>query len=215
MGARSIVLALVLAALPRPVAGEEPLREALRRLQDRYETTRTMTAEFRQVIESPTLAGALESHGKVAFEKPNRMRWDYAPPDEQTIVGDGENLWLYQPAERQAIKAPLKEAFQATTPVTFLAGLGRLERDFATTLESEDTSHWVLGLVPHGDQGLGKLRLTVRKSDASVEEARVTDPLGTTTRIQFSGEQRNVTIDPAQFRFTPPAGVDVVRPPAY
>ena len=212
---RSVLLGLALALLPRPACGEEPLREALRRLQERYETTRTMTAEFRQVIESPTLAGSLESHGKVAFEKPNRMRWDYAPPDEQTIVGDGESLWLYQPADRQAIKAPLKNAFQATTPVTFLAGLGRLERDFTAKLESEDATRWVLDLAPRGDAALGKLRLTVRKSDASVEEARVTDPLGTTTRILFSGEQRNVTLDPALFRFTPPDGVDVVRPPAY
>jgi len=99
--------------------------------------------------------------------------------------------------------------------VTFLAGLGRLERDFTAKLESEDATRWVLDLAPRGDAALGKLRLAVRKSDASVEEARVTDPLGTTTRILFSGEQRNVTLDPALFRFTPPDGVDVVRPPAY
>jgi outer membrane lipoprotein carrier protein len=195
-------------------AGGDPVHEALQRLQQRYDQTRTLTADFRQTIEAPTLAGSLESRGTVAFEKPNRMRWNYAPPEEQVIVGDGETLWVYQPAEKQVMKAPLREAFQAATPVTFLAGLGRVERDFETTLEREDGEHWVLRLVPRKDSGLGTLHLTVRRADAAVEEARITDPLGTTTRIAFSNERRNQPLDAALFRFTPPPGVDVVRPPA-
>ena len=211
----ALVAAVVLAAGAARAAEDDSLRQALSRLQERYESTRTMAADFHQVIESPTLAGTLESKGKVAFEKPNRMRWDFDPPDRQTIVGDGETLWIYQPEEKQVIRAPLKEAFQAATPVTFLAGLGRLERDFHAKLDREDGERWVLGLTPRTDTGVGALTLTVRKTDASIEEARVVDPLGTATRIRFSGERRNESLDPALFRFTPPPGVDVVRPPAY
>ena len=43
--------------------------------------------------------------------------------------------------------------------------------------------------------GVGTLELGVRKSDASVAEARITDAAGTTTRILFSGERRNVTLE--------------------
>ena len=210
-----VAAVLALAVVPARGATEPSLRQALDRLQGRYEATKTLAADFHQVVESPTLAGRLESRGKVAFERPNRMRWDYEPPDRQTIVGDGETLWIYQPDDRQVIKTPMKEAFQATTPVTFLAGLGRLERDFEPTLERDEKERWVLRLAPRADPGLGTLMLTVRKGDASVEEARITDPLGTTTRIVFSGERRNVALDPALFRFTPPPGVDVIRPPAY
>src|SRR5437867_2715038 len=213
-----LALALVLAfglAVPGQAGGDDALAQVLKRLQQRYETTRTLTAQFRQTVESPTLAGALESRGTVAFEKPNRMRWDYEPPDRQVIIGDGETLWIYQPDERQVIKAPIADAFQATTPVTFLAGLGRLERDFVATLEREDAEHWVLRLVPRKDAGIGALVLSARKPDAIVEEARITDPLGTTTVLRLTGERRNVTLDAALFRFTPPPGADVVRPPAH
>ncbi len=189
--------------------------QVLHKLQERYDTTKTLTADFEQVIESPTLAGGLQSKGTLAFEKPNRMRWDYRPPDEQTIVGDGDTLWIYQPAEKQVIKAPLGAAFQARTPVSFLAGLGRLERDFEATLEAETADDWVLRLVPRQDQGIGTLTLVVHKPDAAIGEARITDPLGTTTRIRLSAERRNVALDTSLFHFTPPAGVDVVRPPAY
>jgi outer membrane lipoprotein-sorting protein len=68
-------------------------------------------------------------------------------------------------------------------------------------------------LVPRQDKNIGTLLLTVRKSDASIEEARITDPLGTMTRIAFSGEKRNTSIDAKLFTFAPPPGVDVVTPP--
>ena len=96
------VLGLALAAAPA-LAADDALKQALGRLQSRYETTRTLTADFRQSVESPTLASPLESHGTLAFEKPNRMRWDYAAPDPQLIVGDGETLWIYQRSEERRV----------------------------------------------------------------------------------------------------------------
>ena len=211
---RVAVVTMLVLAVGAGAEDKAPLRQALDRLQERYETTKTLTADFRQTVESPTLAKPLESHGTVAFEKPNRMRWEYAKPDEQVIVGDGETLWVYQPEEKQVIKAPLGEAFQATTPVTFLAGLGRVDRDFEATLDADEPERWRLRLVPRRDAGIGTLWLAVRKRDASIEEARITDPVGTTTRIAFSNERRNVELDAGRFRFTPPPGVDVVKPPA-
>src|SRR4029453_14554415 len=143
----SAFLILVLATC----ASADALKTALGKLQGRYEDTKTMEADFKQTVESPTLATPLKTSGKVAFEKPNHMRWDYDAPDKQTIVGDGQSLWLYQPDMNQVIKAPLGEAFQASTPLTFLSGLGQLERDFTATLESETADAWVLRLVPKKD----------------------------------------------------------------
>ena len=211
---RAFVSAFLILALAT-FASADALKTALGKLQGRYEDTKTMEADFKQTVESPTLATPLKTSGKVAFEKPNHMRWDYDPPDQQTIVGDGQSLWLYQPDMNQVIKAPLGEAFQASTPLTFLSGLGQLERDFTATLESETPDTWVLHLVPKKDAALGTLGLTVRKSDATIVEARITDAAGTTTRIAFTNERRNETIERARFSFTPPPGVDVVKPPAY
>ena len=208
-----VILASLLLAVP---ARADTLKNVLSRLQQRYDGTNTMQADFRQTVESKTLAGTLESKGKVAFSKPNRMRWDYDPPDAQTIVGDGETLWVYQPDLKQVIKAPLSQAFQSSTPVSFLAGLGRVERDFDATLERDEPEQWLLKLVPKQKEGgVGLLELGVRKSDASVAEARVTDAAGTTTRIFFTDERRNVTLQPDLFHFSPPPGVDVVKPPTY
>ncbi|TMA37671.1 MAG: outer membrane lipoprotein carrier protein LolA [Deltaproteobacteria bacterium] len=97
---RFLVCLAAAVALPAPARADE-LAEALRMLQQRYESTRTLVAKFSQEVESPTLAGKLTSSGTLNFEKPNRMRWDYAPPERQTILSDGDTLWIYQPDEKQ------------------------------------------------------------------------------------------------------------------
>lgn len=209
------VAVLLLGLLLAPAAHADALKDALKSLQERYDTTKTLTADFQQSVASKTLAGTLESKGKVSFEKPNRMRWDYAAPDTQQIIGDGDTLWIYQPEDKQVIKAPITQAFQSRTPLNFLGGLGHVEKDFDASLDRDEPEAWVLRLLPKQDKGIGTLTLTVRKSDASIAEARIEDPLGTVTRLKLSGEQRNVALAGDLFHFTPPAGVDVVKPPTY
>src|SRR3989442_7897797 len=120
----SLALLLGLALAAAPAAGaDDALKGVLARLQGRYESTRTLTADFRQSVESPTLASPLESHGTLAFEQPNRMRWDYAAPDPQLIVGDRATLWIYPPGDKQVIQAPLAQAFRSQTPLRLLARL--------------------------------------------------------------------------------------------
>src|SRR5262249_62167798 len=98
-------MALAVLALAVP-ARADALKDVLARLQARYDDTRTMQADFRQTVESKTLAGALESKGKGAVEKPKRMRWGYDPPDPPTRVGGGETPWSYQTHPKHGIKAP-------------------------------------------------------------------------------------------------------------
>ena len=169
------VVCLVLAAAVVAPARADELADALRTLQQRYESTRTLVAKFRQEVESPTMAGKLTSNGTVSFEKPNRMRWDYAAPDRQTIVSDGETLWIYQPEEKQVLKAPLREAFQATTPVTFLGGLGHVDRDFTPTLESSADDRWVLKLVPPGSDAAKRAQAGLRGEQPGGEKTPAAD----------------------------------------
>src|SRR5213596_1934613 len=67
------VLGLALAAAPA-LAADDALKQALGRLQSRYETTRTLTADFRQSVESPTLASArVTRHARLRETEPHAL----------------------------------------------------------------------------------------------------------------------------------------------
>lgn len=187
--------------------------EVVRRLQKRYDETAGFTADFSQAVEVESLGRTLESRGKVSFKRPGRMRWDFLEPEKQTIVADGETLWVYQPQQKQVLKAPFKVAFQSAMPVSFLLGIGRLTQDFDPSLLSADETKIRLRLDPKSEADIGELVLTVDAKTYDVLAAKVTDPLGNATRLAFDKIRRDVDVPDDTFVFDPPDGVDVVEPP--
>lgn len=218
----ALVLAALLSAMP-PAAlggsGATPVAPAADRvitsLQERYNATESFKAAFQQEIESQALGQKLVSSGMVYYRRPGRMRWEFFGPDRQTVVADGKTLWIYQETQRQVIKLPLERAFRTTTPLSFLVGLGDIRHDFRARLEPpEQEGRIVLHLRPR-DSGadLGALELDLAAGTYDIVGALVTDATGGTTRWEFTGLERNITLADDLFQFTVPERVDVVVPP--
>lgn len=189
---------------------------ATARVQRRYDLTETFSADFAQEMKLSTGGAALESSGRVWFQRPGRMLWRYEKPEEQSILSDGEHLWIHQPADKQVLRAPLREAFESRTPVSFLLGVASVEKDFAPTLLPPGPDGSVrLRLDPRDDpQGaLGALELELDPVTFDIRAAIIRDPIGNTTRVVLRGMVRNQPLDPALFRFEPPAGTDVIEAP--
>ncbi|MFQ5668778.1 MAG: outer membrane lipoprotein carrier protein LolA, partial [Candidatus Binatia bacterium] len=89
----------------------------VRKVQERYDSTRDFTAHVTQEMTIASLGRTTTAHGTVAFKKPGKMRWDLIQDDPQVIIADGKTLWLYQPQEHQVLKAPFDLAFRSTTPI--------------------------------------------------------------------------------------------------
>jgi len=208
VGAAVAVLALAAAPTPTPELGE-----ILERLQARYDATADLTARVTQEIEMASLGKTLTAHGSVRFKRPGRMRWEFADSDPQTIVADGETLWLYQPEENQVLKASFQSAFRSSTPVSFLTGLGKIARDFEVAVERVAADLVYLRLRPRDAADIGSLLLGVDRTTFDIRLAEVRDPLGNTTRLRFDDIRRNTGIDDRVFRFEVPRGADVIEVP--
>jgi outer membrane lipoprotein carrier protein len=209
--------ALLAAIVPSPSVAGPDLDPIMRKVQERYDTTRDFTAEVTQEMTIASLGKTTTAHGTVAFKRPGKMRWDLSQGDQQVIVADGETLWLYQPSEKQVLKAPFDAAFRATTPISFLTGVGRIAQDFDASLDPDDaqgSTEMHLLLVPRRDSsGVGKLRLTVARDSGEIRGAEIHDPLGNVSRMRFEHIQRNVGLKDEQFNFAVPPGVDVISAP--
>ena len=195
-------------------AAEKPdVADVVQKLQKRYDSTADFTADFRQAVEVKTLGKTLETHGKVFFKRPGRMRWDFLEPERQTIVADGSTLWVHQPEHAQVLKTPFRLAFQSAMPVSFLFGVGKLAQDFDAEIASADAKRLQVRLVPKQEPEIGVLILTVDPSTYDILGAEVTDPLGNVTRLEFQNFRRDVGVADSQFVFEVPPGTDVVEAP--
>ena len=213
-------LLLAILAMARGLGAVEPgAAELAQRVQARYDATEDFTANVTQEMTVAALGKTIRSEGTVAFKKPGKMRWEFPGDAAQIIVADGTTLWLYQPAEKQVLKAPFQSAFRSSTPISFLAGVGRISEDFDVSVAGDaprPTAGDVvdLVLVPKRDaDSVGRLRLTVARDSGDIRAAAIMDPLGNVTRLEFSHMQRNVHLGADRFVFEVPPGVDVITAP--
>jgi outer membrane lipoprotein carrier protein len=201
---------------PAPKKGSDEAKAVAKRVQDRYDDTKDLSAEFTQQLRLAAGGQVIESKGRMFFAKPGRMRWEYVSPEPQTIIADGKTLWVHQPEDAQVLKAPLRDAFHSDTPVSFLFGMARLERDFAPSIDPhapEGTLRLRLDPIQE-DRALGVLFLDVDPKTFDIRTATIRDALGNRTEVHLIGLRRNEGVDKSLFVFERPPGTDVIEAPA-
>jgi outer membrane lipoprotein carrier protein len=205
----------VLSVLPAHAGGLDALAQFLK-------TTRSGRADFTQVVTPPPKAGqALRgktSSGQFAFIRPARFRFDYLKPFPQTIVADGQTLWLYDPDLEQVTARKQSQAL-SNTPASVIASaaeLAAIERDFVLQDEPDaEGLSWVLATPRQRDGSLHSVRIGLRTDSMVVTLARldILDNLGQRSVMSFERFETNPAgLGAAQFQFVAPKGVDIVRP---
>ncbi len=166
------------------------------------------TAQFTQVVTSVGSAKRKTSGGSFEFQRPNRFRFAYAKPFEQTIVADGEKVWIYDKDLNQASSRRIAQALGAT-PAALLAG-GSLDRDFdLADLAPKDGLEWAEARPKAKDSAFQSVRIGFRGQDPAVLEIR--DAFGQTSTLTFSSFVPNAPVAADAFRFVPPPGADVIE----
>ena len=192
------------AALAAPLASADPV-ETLRGFVRDVKSGR---ATFTQTVTSPDGAKKKTSSGSFDFARPNRFRFAYAKPFEQTIVGDGEKVWIYDADLNQVSVRKLGQALGAT-PAALLAG-GTLERDFdLANLPAQGGLEWAEAKPKARDGAFQAVRVGFRGKDLAALE--IIDSFGQKSLLQFNGFAANAAVAPETFRFTVPAGADVIE----
>ena len=199
--ARSIVavsLSAAFAALAGPV---ESLRDFVR-------DVKSGQARFTQTVTSPDGAKQKVSTGSFEFARPNRFRFAYAKPFEQTIVADGEKVWIYDKDLNQASSRRITQALGAT-PAALLAG-GSLDKDFElSNLPAKDGLEWAEAKPRAKDGAFQSVRVGFRGKDLAALE--IVDSFGQKSLLRFESLAANAALPADTFRFVPPAGADVIE----
>lgn len=175
-------------------------------------------AGFTQVVTSPkrageTVARSKTSSGRFEFLRPNRFRFEYTKPFPQTIVADGQTLWLYDVDLNQVTARKQQEVLGSTPAALIAAGtdLKALSEVFdLKAAPAQDGLDWLEARPKAKDGQLQSVRVGFRAGQLAVLE--IADSLGQRSVLTFNQWQGNAPLKAEQFRFTPPAGADVIRP---
>jgi len=184
------------------------------KVDQRYNHMQTLQAQFAETYSG---AGMKRTEsGTLELKKPGRMRWDYTEPRPKMFVTDGATAWFYVPGERQARRAPVKQIEDLRSPLRYLLGKTKLEKEFpgltiATDAKPVNAGDVVLRGVPKGMQERVSQTLLEVTADGLITRIVVEEMDGSVTEFRFLQQKENVQVSDQRFRFTPPPGVEVVQ----
>ncbi|MGJ7510864.1 outer membrane lipoprotein chaperone LolA [Variovorax sp. GT1P44] len=173
-------------------------------------------AEFTQTVTSPPKDGqasrAKVSTGTFEFQRPGKFRFDYKRPFVQTIVADGETLWLYDADLNQVTQRKQAQAL-GSTPAALIAAapdLRALQTDFALEAAPDrDGLQWVKASPKNKDGQLQNVQIGFQGEALAALE--ILDSFGQRSVLKFDKVEVNPALPAGTFAFKTPAGADVVR----
>jgi len=192
--------------------GQVLAEDAKIQLEKFLNDTTTFEAGFEQSLISGSNKLQEMSSGKFSLSRPGKFRWDYVKPYEQSIIADGEKIWIYDKDLEQVTVRDMNEII-ADSPALLLSNKVEISEEFVVS-KLPDTSgkkglEWFLLKPKEQDKQYAEIRLAFEKANLKVMELR--DNFGQLTRIIFSNQKKNQKLDQSVFNFTPPEGVDVLN----
>jgi len=173
-------------------------------------------ATFIQTVTAPAKDGqavrAKVSSGSFEFVRPNHFKFIYKKPFEQSIVADGQTLWLYD-VDLAQVTARKQAAALGSTPAALISAapdLKALQAEYTLSdAPSTDGQEWLQATPKSKEGSLQNVRVGFKSGMLATLE--ILDSFGQRSVLQFSSFEANAAIEPSSFQFKPPAGVDVVR----
>lgn len=208
-----------------PFAFAQSSADALESLRQFLQLSNSGRAQFTQVVTSPAKVDQAPrrktSSGTFEFQKPQQFRFAYQKPFVQTMVSDGQSLWLYD-ADLNQVTVRKQSQLLGQTPAALIASSGdlkALQAEFHLTAEPDSEGlQWVKATPKQADGAIQMIRVGLKAAQASnqnipaLSALEIVDGLGQTSRLHFQNFEANVKLAAETFQFKVPAGAQVIRP---
>ncbi|MFA6093244.1 MAG: outer membrane lipoprotein carrier protein LolA [Elusimicrobiota bacterium] len=174
---------------------------------------RSLSARFQQTVSLAQGLPPRTTEGTLEYLKPERLRIEHLRPEQQTLISDGKDLWVYRRSMNQALQTALQDAKRSDPALAHLLQVGDYSRWISAYSLALDASADgpVLTMRPKNNaQGSFLLKMTLSQAELFPQtlEFRSGD---TMIRTRLLDIRFNPELQERSFRFTPPAGAEVFR----
>jgi outer membrane lipoprotein carrier protein len=200
-------------------AAAEDVHSIAAAVDEHYNHLRSLQAQFTEVYRGSgmerTEAGTVWL-AKGGMKKPGKMRWEYRSPREKLFVSDGKDAWFYVPGDRQARRTEARKLDDIRSPLAFLLGKSKLEKELqglslAPDIPPLGAGDVVLRGVPQAFADRISEILLELTPDHRIVRIIMNEVDGSVTEYRFSDQKENEAIPDGRFEFSPPPGTETVE----
>ena len=193
--------------------------EGVKQFKQFVSTVNNAEGEFSQQQIKATKQGESQSkvlrksQGRFIFQRPGKFVWETIKPFEQKVIADGQKLLLWDKDLNQLTVRPASKGLSAS-PAAILFGGAMAEEYFDLIPGGEKGGMFWVELKPKATAGSGDVpysRIGVGMSNGLPAGLELHDNFGTIVLINLSKIRTNINLSTNTFKFSPPAGADVLN----
>jgi outer membrane lipoprotein carrier protein len=187
------------------------VREVARKVDRNYNDLQTLQADFEESYRGAGVAR--HESGVLWLKRPGMMRWEYHSPREKLFITNGKSAFFHVIGEHQARKAKLDKIDDLRSPLRYLLGKTKLDKEFDNLrlLPSSANASFVLEGVPKTMQErVERVRLEIGPR-YEIQSIMIEEIDGAVTEFRFNNQVENAAVSDHKFRFKPPPGVHVIE----
>ncbi len=177
----------------------------LQSVRDCFREINSLSGEFTQTTSVRSMDEKFQYSGVFYLLKPEMLRWDYLVGSTDQAYLNGEEMILFQPAQKQAFLLKAGEVASGKSPLGLLLEMDDIEKYYKVR-EKKDR----LVLHPKTPSIISRAELVIREGRFPISEIVLTDSIGNRTTISIEKVKINPPLKPEKFRFSPPEGVSVI-----
>lgn len=179
---------------------EDTGQNLLKNLQDKFNTVRDLSADFKQSIN-----GKLVLTGKFLFKKEDNLRVEMK---NSTLISNGATNWSYNQKENKVIISKNDET--NASPFSLKKIVYEYPKECTVSSEMYNGDE-VLVLIPekNSDIGYSRIKIWITKENL-IDKIVLTDNADNLIQIDFARYKLNQNISDNKFNFTPPEGSKVI-----
>jgi len=179
----------------------------------RLSSLRSLEADFEQFYYSAAIATPLQEKGKLYFQKPDLMRWEYLEPEKYVyLYKEGLSL-AYFPEDNQLFRHTLTPEERDSELFRLLLGKASLEEAYFTepaSFPSERKNPLQVKLIPKQEGSFTYILLEVDGKTWLIEKLLLFDAAGNKQEFRFSRIKPNPRLGPGVFDLKVPPDCEII-----
>jgi outer membrane lipoprotein-sorting protein len=210
-----LTTSILLAAIPwsrargQEVAGRDDARRdrLIAEIAKARTSLKTLVGPFTQTRTIGLLSAKVRSTGKMTLVRPDRLRWELAPPDEIVYWVTPEGLAYRSREGSGAVRGSTAKVGASLDDMRVLLGgdLGQLSSRYDLTVSGPDAGPFTFEATPRAGvtAAVQHLSFTIAADRVTPVRAVLVEGPKDRTEIEFGALAKNVAVDPALVRPPP------------
>lgn len=193
---KTYVLVLWLLSLPLFANPQAALQQKLAGLQQ-------FQANFNQQVTDAQGELLQTTQGKLYLQRPGQLHWQVLPPNETTLIADGQTLWHIDPFVEQVVAMDQQAAVQHNPVVLLTSQQPELWQQYQISQQGEQFT------ISNDDPQSQIRQLSLQFNGNTLVGLQMLDAQQQLSSLSFSQVQQNQPLDAALFQFSLPAGFEL------